>query len=350
MTTALPTTAVADAQPTAKEQAGKLVGQIAGYIGYRTVKIGLEHGLYEAIAQHADGVAPADLAAELGIDPFYTEVWCRSAFAGETLDRAGDDRYTLASHMATLLLDPSSPAQLGAAFAIFEQRELFDRFGETLASGERTWWDQTSPEFISAVMGTGRGFNVRLIPGGLEQIPGLAQRLAAGADVLELACGAGIGLLRLAQTYPSCRIVGVDGDAYSLKLASAKLASAGVEQQVRLVHSTLEELTLDEQFDLATINISLHEARDVDRVLENVHNHLRPGGWFVVSDFPFPATAEALRTPPGRFMAGIQFFEAQIDDQLLPTAFYVELLQRHHFSDVASVDLTPTHALIFGRR
>lgn len=343
-----PAPPAAPGQPTVKDQAGKLIAHIGGYIGYRTIKIGLDHGIFEAIARHPDGISPADLAAELSVDPFYLEVWCRSAFAGETLDLIGDERYALAPHMGTLLLDPASPAQLGAAFAIFEQPELFDRFDQTLASGERTWWDRTAPEFISAVSGTGRGFNVRLIPGGFEQIPGLPEQLAAGADILELACGAGLGLLRLAETYPRCRIVGVDGDAYSLKLASAKLDAAGLDDRVRLVHSTLEDLALDERFDVVTINISMHEARDVERVADNVRRHLRPGGRFVISDFPFPAASDGLRTPAGRFMSGIQFFEAQIGDQLLPTAFFVALLDRHGFRDIGSVDLTPTHALTFG--
>lgn len=345
-----PAAATAATEPTIKDQAGKLVLQIAGYIGYRTIKIGLDNGIYEAIVRHPDGVEPSELAAELHLDPLYTEVWGRSAFAAETIDLVDGGRYVLAPHMASLLLDAGSPAQLGAAFAIFEQPEMFDRFARTLATGERTWWDKTGPDFISAVSGTGRGFNVRLIPGGFSQVPGLAERLEAGADVLELACGAGIGLVRLAETYPHCRIVGTDGDAYSLKLAAARLAAAGLEGRVQLVESTLEDLALDDQFDVVSINISLHEARDVDRVVENVRRHLRPDGHFVVSDFPFPATTEALRTPPGRFMSGIQFFEAQIDDQLLPTEFFVELLRRHGFRDVGSVDLTPTHALTFGRR
>lgn len=60
-------------------------------------------------------------------------------------------------------------------------------------------------------------------------------------------------------------------------------------------------------------------------------------------------TDEGLRTVPGRIMSGIQFFEAQIDDQLLPRAFYDDLLARHGFSAIGSVTLTPMHALTYGR-
>ena len=101
---------------------------------------------------------------------------------------------------------------------------------------------------------------------------------------------------------------------------------------------------------LVVNNISMHECRDIDRVTENVREALEPGGWFVISDFPFPDTDEGLRSTPGRIMSGIQFFEAQIDDQLLPRAAYDELLTRHGFTDLGTASLTPMHALTWGRR
>ena len=48
-------------------------------------------------------------------------------------------------------------------------------------------------------------------------------------------------------------------------------------------------------------------------------------------------------------MSGIQFFEAQIGDQLLPRAAYDNLLARHGFTDIGSHPLTPMHALTYGR-
>jgi hypothetical protein len=48
-------------------------------------------------------------------------------------------------------------------------------------------------------------------------------------------------------------------------------------------------------------------------------------------------------------MSGIQFFEAQIDDQLLPTSTYLELLGRHGFREIGSFELSPVHAVTYGR-
>ena len=129
-------------------------------------------------------------------------------------------------------------------------------------------------------------------------------------------------------------------------LSIAEIAhELGVQDRVQLVHSPLEDFTLDAPATLVINNISMHECRDIDQVTQNVRDALEPGGWFVISDFPFPDTDAGLRSVPGRIMNGIQFFEAQIDDQLLPRAAYDDLLGRHGFVDLGSVQLTPMHAL-----
>ena len=49
-------------------------------------------------------------------------------------------------------------------------------------------------------------------------------------------------------------------------------------------------------------------------------------------------------------MAGIQYFEAQIDDQLVPRARYDDLLLRNGFGDLGNHSITPVHALTWARR
>ena len=144
-------------------------------------------------------------------------------------------------------------------------------------------------------------------------------------------------------------MVGVDGDAYSLGLTQERVDQAGLQGQVSLVQSTLEDLDNAEEFDLVIINVSMHECRDIEKVTQNVLRALKPNGYFVISDFPFPETTEECRTIPARLMCGIQFFEALIDDQLLPTQAFVDVLSRHRFQDVGSFDMTPVHAVTYGR-
>ena len=112
------TQATATDQAEMQQQAGKLLTQVAGLVGVRTIEMGLRHGLIEAISKHVDGVAPDAPAGETGLDPFYVGVWCRSAFAAEVLEVSGEDSYRLAPHLDRLLLDEDSPAWIGGLFRV----------------------------------------------------------------------------------------------------------------------------------------------------------------------------------------------------------------------------------------
>ena len=333
-----------------QKQAGKVLAQVAGYVGVRTIEMGLRLGLFEAIAEHPDGITSEALAKEKGLDQLYTQVWCRSAYASEVLDLAGEESFQLAPHMDKLLLDVDFPGYIGAMPTIMTQPEMFDRFAENLPSGKRIWWNETSPQWIQAVSGTARPFYSRLVASGLSKVPGLSEGLAEGGRILDLACGAGVGLVKLAAAFPKCSLVGLDGDAHSLGVVAERLKEEGLSDRISLVKSTLEDMDQQDEFDAVIINVSMHECRDIDKVTANVHRALKPGGRFVISDFPFPDSIEGTRTVPARLMSGIQFFEAMIDDQLLPTQAYVDLLNKHGFKDVATFDMTPVHAVTHGQK
>jgi ubiquinone/menaquinone biosynthesis C-methylase UbiE len=355
---AAPPAEPAPQQITPRDQASRLLAHIAGFVGHRVVAIGLRQRLIQALGDvdTPSGISADQLAEQLKLDPFYVAVWCRGAVASGICDVDGapssvslETRYRLAPHVATLLLDTTHPAYVGGVFTVLEQHEVFDSFESVLGSGERLWWDSCSSDWIDGVAGTGLPFYTRVVPGGIAQVPGLADRLERGGRIVDTACGAGVGMVRLAVTFPNCEIVGVDGDRHSIDLAENRLRAAGVIDRCRLVHSPLEAMELDEQAACVINNISMHECRDIDRVTRNIRTALEPGGWFVISDFPFPESLDALRSVPGRVMSGIQFFEAQIDDQLLPRTAYDDLLARHGFVDIGHVDLTPVHAITYGR-
>lgn len=337
-------------QQAIQQQAGKLLSQVAGYVGVRTMDIGLRLGLLAEIANHPRGLTAEALAKQTGLDPLYVQVWCRAAYASEILELGDDQAFSLAPHVDKLLLDRDFPGYIGGIPGIMVQPEIFDLFAENLPSGRRIWWDQCSPAFIQSVSETARPFYTRLIPGGFARVPGLSDRLDQGARILELACGAGVGLIRMAQTYPKSTFVGVDGDTYTLELVTDRLKEAGLQDRVSLTCSMLEEISDSEQYDVALINVSMHECRDLDKVTTNVLSALKPDGYFVISDFPFPDSTEGCRTVPARVMCGIQFFEALIDDQLLPTQAYVDLLGKHGFRNVGAFDLTPVHAVTYGQK
>ncbi len=348
-------------------QAGKILSQVAGYVGMRTIDIGLRFGLIAEVAKHPEGISAQGLAENAGVDLFYAQVWLRNAYAAEFIvcdnplpredydpvtrrfSQPDEQKFTLDEHMETLLLDEEHPGYIGGLPGVMLQPEIFEVFADHLKSGEHIWWCDCGPGMIQCVSCTGLPFYTRMVPDGFSKVPGLQAKLDAGARVTELACGAGRGLLAMAKTYPNSRFIGVDGDAFSLELAKERLGAAGMTDRLEVVHSSFEELHVSDQ-DMVFINISMHECRDIDTVTQNVRNALTPGGMFVISDFPFPESVDQTRSVPGKIMCGIQYFEALIDDQLMPTVGFRELLNRHGFQDIGSFDLSGVHAVTYGSK
>ncbi len=333
-----------------KQNGMKIAANLAGYVSIRTMEMGLRLGLFEEIAKHLEGVTAVDLAEIKNIDPIYTKVWCDSAYGSELLDKNDSKGYIISSELQALLLDENFPGWVGGLPAVFLQPEMFDNFAKNIITRDRTWWDKCSSDWINSVGKTARPMYTRLIPGGINQIPGLSDKLMAGARVLELATGAGAGIIRMAQTYPNCNFVGIDGDAYSLEVTDEKLKDLNLDGKITTKQSMFEDIDFNNEFELVVINATMHECRDIEKVTSKVFKSLTQGGQFVISDFPFPDTDEGLKTVPGRIMSGIQFFESQIDDLLLPTKYYVDLLNKHGFTEVGAFDLNPTHMVVHGKK
>ena len=54
--------------PTPPEQAGVLLSHVAGYIGHRTIAMGLRAGIIAALAELPTGLSAEDLAGRLDYD------------------------------------------------------------------------------------------------------------------------------------------------------------------------------------------------------------------------------------------------------------------------------------------
>ncbi len=332
-----------------KAAAGKLAAHFGGYAATWTIDLGVRSGMFQALRDAPRGLTARELARRIDGDERYVDVWCRNAYAAELLE-LGDDRYVLPAAVAALMLDRDHPAYAaGTAMVFTGLRDVFADLRHRVRTGERIWWDTAPREFVDAVAESSRAFYSRLLSF-IEERRELREALAGGGTLLEVGVGYGSGLLRLAQRFAEARVIGTDGDDHSLAQARKAFADAHLAERARFVRSTFEDYDESAVADLALINISLHEARDIRRTVSSMRRALRPGGWMVVSEFPHPAEVRALRTPPARVMSAIQYFEASIGDQLLPTAAFVSLLEEAGLRDVEAVDITPVHVVILGRR
>lgn len=105
-------------------------------------------------------------------------------------------------------------------------------------------------------------------------------------DVLEVATGTGVQLVRLAQASPEGRTVGVEPSEGMLRHTRRRLRDAGLDRVETLAASALDLPLPDDSFDLVVNGymLDLLPRDDIPRALSEFGRVLRPGGRLVLSN------------------------------------------------------------------
>lgn len=117
----------------------------------------------------------------------------------------------------------------------------------------------------------------------LPLVPELINALHRGIEVLDLGCGSGRALNKLAEAFPNSRFTGYDFSAEAI-------ANASTEAQLRNlsnIHFEVKDAAkLDERdrYDLITTFDAIHDQSRPDLVLQNIYNALRPDGVYLMQD------------------------------------------------------------------
>jgi ubiquinone/menaquinone biosynthesis C-methylase UbiE len=108
-----------------------------------------------------------------------------------------------------------------------------------------------------------------------------------GEDVLEVATGTGVQLVRLARTNPGGRTVGVEISEGMLAQTRRRLEDAALAGEVEVIEGSALELPIaDQSFDLLINGYMLDLLRldDIPRALAEFKRVLRPRGRLVLSN------------------------------------------------------------------
>lgn len=102
---------------------------------------------------------------------------------------------------------------------------------------------------------------------------------------LELGCGSGKEIARMVSENIVTHGLGIDLDSTRFSEARASANSA-----LALVASDIENIELQaESYDLIFALQSFHHFERIEHIMQQVHNALKPGGYFVLDEFVGPA-------------------------------------------------------------
>ncbi|MEF8982394.1 methyltransferase domain-containing protein, partial [Thiohalorhabdus sp.] len=294
-----------NATPTFREQA---MGQAQGAMALQVAFIGVTNGLFAALAEKGPAT-PAELARAAGMDPGYVARWVDAAYAFGYLSETGaeeGDRVALTDAGRGFAGEASSGplpfavhSLLGAHMS--ERTAHFMRTGER--PGEAVLGER---ETIAGLFGTmlegmfGPVFEDQILP----DLPVFREMDASGGTAVDLGCGNGWYLRRLARAYPHLRGIGLDLFDDAIHEATAKAAAEGTGDRLEFRKGDMHDYTVAEPAALIAMNRALHHVwDDKDRVFAFLRDNLADGGTAVIWEPNWPGKRAALADPRRRGMA-----------------------------------------------
>jgi 2-polyprenyl-3-methyl-5-hydroxy-6-metoxy-1,4-benzoquinol methylase len=247
-------------------------------IGHRT-------GLFDAMRDRPPSTSP-ELAHAAGLNERYVREWLGAMVtAGVVEIDVTGSRYSLPPEHAALLTRAAGTdnmallAQLIPMLAMVE-----DDIVACFRKGGGVPYEKF--EHFHALMAEDETVLSALESHILPLVPGLSDRLAQGIRVLDVGCGSGRALNRLAELYPRSHFTGMD-------LSEEAISAARLESDRKRLHNTafvtrdlsdFDATAVTDRYDFVTTFDSVHDQAKPLNVLKGIHRSLAAQGVYLMQD------------------------------------------------------------------
>jgi SAM-dependent methyltransferase len=279
------------------------MAQAQGAAALNLAFIGVANGLFVALAM--EPAAPLELASRLSLDAGYVLRWCEAAYAFGFLDHT-EGRFEMTALGRAYLPDVEGTLMpfavqsvLGAHMA--ERATALMRTGERPGDSVLAERATVLPWFGPMLEATFGGlFEREVLPG----VPAFAEVAARGGVALDLGCGNGWYLRRLAARFPGLRGIGLDGFEENVRQATEQSLREGLGERLSFQTGDIYAHAPLEPVSLVAMNRALHHVWDQrERVFHSLHDALLPGGVAVIWEPAWPDDLASLREPRARGLA-----------------------------------------------
>lgn len=281
-----------------------IMKDMQGAVRLSVAFVGLSGGLLQAAA-HLGPAPSAAIAQAASGDLGYVVRWCDAAYAFGLLDEEAGG-FVLTDLGRAFL--PDAPGTL-MPFAVQEvlTAHVAERAAGLMKTGERPG-ESILAERATILPWFGPMLEAQFGPIFEKTImPALSvykQAAERGGFVIDLGCGNGWYLMRLARAYPHLRCLGIDGFEENIRQGQSRAAAAGLADRVRFAKGDIYGFESPEPADIIALNRALHHVWDEkETVFRILHDHLKPGGAAVIWEPYWPADRAALREPGRRMVA-----------------------------------------------
>ncbi|WP_278266132.1 class I SAM-dependent methyltransferase [Nocardia sp. AG03] len=294
----------AELDPAAVEAfAGRMVEVLDHASTALMISMGHQVGLFDTMAAHP-GATSDQLAATAGLDERYVREWLGAiTTAGIVTYDPVAATYTLPPAHAAALTRAAGPDNLARVMQFIGQLgEVEPKIVERFRTGGGLSYEDYGRFHALMAEESAEVFDAALLEVILPMAPGLPDRLRAGIDVADIACGSGHAVNLMARAFPASRFTGYDFSADAVAVGRAEAAESGLTN-ARFVEQDVAEWDAPESCDLITIFDAVHDQAHPARVLANMARALRPGGVLLMVDIHASSKLEEnLDLPLGPFL------------------------------------------------
>src|SRR4029450_330664 len=251
------------------------------------VSIGHRVGLFDAMRELPPATSD-EIARRAGLNERYVREWLGAVVTSRLVDVDPEsNRYFLPPEHAAFLTRAAEADNI----AVFTQYisllgSVEDEIVECFKNGGGVPYAKF-PRF-HAVMAEDSGQSVLPSPESpiVPLIPGLADRLAAGMQMLDVGCGRGRIMNRLAELYPKSRFTGIDLSSEAILTAWQEAAEKRLRNVEFIVTdlSNFDEKAEAEAFDLVTTFDAIHDQAKPLNVLKGIYRTLKSDGIYLMQD------------------------------------------------------------------
>lgn len=274
-----------------------VIDRFEGFSSTVLTILGERLGMFRALA--GGPATSTELADRCGVNERYVREWLAGVVAAGYVVADAGGRHHLTPGAEPVLASDDTPMSMGGAFEFLGALvRVLDDVEFAFRHGGGVSQDRYGPD---CAHGLGRmnapNYDHFLVPLWISGA-GLAERLESGAAVVEVGCGEGRALLRLAEAYPASRYVGYDIFGAAVEAARSRIAAGGADVRFEVRDASRD---LPERSDVVLAFDVIHDAADPIGLLRSMRSALNPRGVALIAEpefeaegYPLPVTNYAI--------------------------------------------------------
>ncbi|WP_322938326.1 class I SAM-dependent methyltransferase [Nocardioides bizhenqiangii] len=287
----------------AEEFAERMLGVLNDSALGLLLSIGHQVGLFDTMATLPPSTS-AEIATAAGLDERYVREWLNGVTTGRVVEHEPTTAsYWLPAEHAASLTTAAGPGNLARMMQLVPLlAEVEAQIVGCFTTGGGVGYE-AFPRFHALMAEDSTAtHDAGLVDHVVPLVPGLRERLSAGATLADVGCGSGHAVNLLARAFPTSRFVGYDFAEEAIEAARKEAAGWGLTNAEFVVRD-VAELDAREEYDVVTAFDAIHDQAHPGRVLANVATALKPDGIFLMVDIRASSHVhENLDDPAGTFL------------------------------------------------